>query len=60
MFLQAKPLAITHVALASMRIQVETVVHELRSDFGFFKLARTCETILRRRFSYDGDTKYLK
>ena len=25
----------------------ETVVHELRSYFGFFRLQRTCETILR-------------
>jgi hypothetical protein len=37
----------------------ETVVHELRTYFGFFKLARTCESILRF-YSYDGATNYLK
>ena len=37
----------------------ETSVHELRTYFGFFKLGRTCESILRF-FSYDGATNYLK
>ena len=37
----------------------ETVVHELRTYFGVFKLARTCESILRF-YSYDGGTNYLK
>jgi hypothetical protein len=37
----------------------ETVVHELRAYFGFFKLGRTCESILHL-FSYDGTTNYLK
>jgi hypothetical protein len=37
----------------------ETVVHELRTYFGFFKLRRTCESILRF-FSYDGATNHLK
>jgi hypothetical protein len=37
----------------------ETVVHELRAYFGFFKLARACESVLRF-YSYDGDTNYLK
>ena len=37
----------------------ETAVHELRAYFGFFKLARTCESTLRF-FSYDGATNYLK
>ena len=37
----------------------ETAVHELRAYFGFFKLARTCESILRF-YSYDGVTNYLK
>jgi hypothetical protein len=37
----------------------ETAVHELRSYFGFFKLARTCGSTLRF-FSYDGATNYLK
>jgi hypothetical protein len=35
--------------------EFETAVHELRAYFGFFKLARTCETILRY-YSYDGAT----
>ena len=35
------------------------MVHELRTYFGFFKLARTCESILRF-YSYDGATNYLK
>jgi hypothetical protein len=33
----------------------ETAVHELRAYFGFFKLARACESILRF-YSYDGST----
>ena len=37
----------------------ETVVHELRAYFGFFKLVHTCESILRF-YSYDGTTNYLK
>jgi hypothetical protein len=37
----------------------ETAVCELRSYFGFFKLARSCETILRF-YSYDGATNYVK
>ena len=37
----------------------ETAVYELRAYFGFFKLARTCETILRF-YSYDGATNYVK
>jgi hypothetical protein len=37
----------------------ETVVYELRSYFGFFKLARACETILRF-YSYDVVTNYVK
>ena len=37
----------------------ETAVHELRSYFGFFKLARACEYVLRF-YSYDGATNYLK
>ena len=36
-----------------------TAVYELRAYFGFFKLARTCESILRF-YSYDGATNYLK
>ena len=37
----------------------ETAIHELRSYFGFFRLQRTFETILRF-FSYDGATNYIK
>jgi hypothetical protein len=37
----------------------ETSVHELRVYFGFFKLAHTCESILRF-YSYDGTTNYVK
>ena len=37
----------------------ETVVHELRTYFGFFKLVHTCESILCF-YSYDGSTNYLK
>ncbi len=37
----------------------ETVVHELRSYLGLFKLARTCESILRF-YSYNGATNFLK
>ena len=37
----------------------ETAVYELRSYFVFFKLARSCETILRF-YSYDGATNYVK
>jgi hypothetical protein len=37
----------------------ETAVHELRAYFGFFKLARTCESILRF-YSYNGATNYLQ
>ena len=37
----------------------ETVVHELRSYFGFFRLQRTFETMLRF-YSYDGVTNYIK
>ncbi len=37
----------------------ETAVHELRTYFGFFRLQRTCETILRF-YSYDGVTNYIK
>jgi hypothetical protein len=37
----------------------ETAVHELRTYFGFFKLGRTCESVLRF-YSYDGSTNYLK
>jgi hypothetical protein len=36
-----------------------TAVHELRAYFGFFNLARACESILRF-YSYDGATNYLK
>ena len=39
--------------------EFETTVHELKAYFGFFKLARTCETILRY-YSYDGATNYVK
>ena len=39
--------------------EFETAVHELRAYFGFFKLARTCETILRY-YSYDGATNYVR
>ena len=39
--------------------EFETTVHELRAYFGFFKMSRTCETILRI-YSYDGDTNYVK
>jgi len=35
----------------------ETVVDELRVYFEFFKLGRTCESILRF-YSYDGATNY--
>ena len=34
-------------------------VHELRAYFGFFKFARSCESILRF-YSYNGATNYLK
>ncbi len=37
----------------------ETAVHELRTYFGFFKLGRACESVLRF-YSYDGATNYLK
>jgi hypothetical protein len=37
----------------------ETTVHELRTYFGFFKLAHTCESILRF-YSYNWTTNYLK
>jgi hypothetical protein len=37
----------------------ETAVHELRAYFGFFKLAHTCESILRF-YSCNGATNYLK
>ncbi len=33
----------------------ETVVYELKTYFGFFKVANICESILRL-FSYDGVT----
>ena len=49
---------ITTVALKLMR-NSKTAVHELKAYFGFFKLARTCETILRY-YSYDGATNYVK
>jgi hypothetical protein len=39
--------------------EFETAVYELRAYFGFFKLARTCESILRF-YSYNGATNYLK
>jgi len=39
--------------------EFETTVHELRAYFGFFKLARACESVLRF-YSYDGSTNYLK
>jgi hypothetical protein len=39
--------------------EFETTVHELKAYFGFFKLTRTCETILRY-YSYDGVTNYVK
>jgi hypothetical protein len=39
--------------------EFETAVHELRAYFGFFKLARACESVLRF-YSYDGTTNYLK
>ena len=44
---------------APVDAEFETTVHELRAYFGFFKLARTCESILRF-YSYDGATNYLK
>jgi hypothetical protein len=37
----------------------ETSVHELWTYFGFFKISRTCESILRF-YSYNGVTNYLK
>ena len=37
----------------------ETVVYELRTYFGIFKFAHTCETILRF-YSYDGSTNHVK
>jgi hypothetical protein len=37
----------------------ETVVHELETYFGFFRLQHTCETILRF-YSYDGTTNYVR
>jgi hypothetical protein len=37
----------------------ETSVHELRTYFGFFNLAHTCESILCF-YPYDGSTNYLK
>jgi hypothetical protein len=37
----------------------ETVVHELTVYFGVFKLAHTCEIILRY-YSYDGATNYVR
>jgi hypothetical protein len=37
----------------------ETVVHELKASFGFFRLQSTCETILRF-YSYDGSTNYVR
>jgi hypothetical protein len=37
----------------------ETVVHELKAYFGFFRLQRTCETILRF-YSYYGSTNYVR
>ena len=39
--------------------EFETTVHELKSYFGFLRLQRTCETILRF-YSYDGNTNYVK
>jgi hypothetical protein len=39
--------------------EFETAVHELRAYFGFFKLARSCESILRFYY-YNGVTNYLK
>jgi hypothetical protein len=39
--------------------EFETAVYELRAYFGFFKLAHTCESVLRF-YSYDGVTNYLK
>jgi hypothetical protein len=37
----------------------ETAVHELKAYFGFFRLQRTCETILRF-YSYDGATNHVR
>ena len=39
--------------------EFETTFYKLRSYFGFFKLAHTCETILRF-YSYDDSTNYVK
>ena len=37
----------------------ETAVYELKAYFGFFRLQRACETILRF-YSYDGATNYVR
>ncbi len=37
----------------------ETTVYELKTYFGFFRLQRTCETILHF-YSYDGATNYVR
>jgi hypothetical protein len=37
----------------------QTAVHEFTAYFGFFRLQRTCETILRF-YSYDGATHYVR
>ena len=58
MSLQAKLLAITHGA-SNVNEDFETAVHELKSYFGFFKLQRTRETILRF-YSCDGATNCTK
>ena len=38
---------------------VETAVYELKAYFGFFRLQRACETILRFH-SYDGSTNFVR
>ena len=60
-FLQVKHPGITPPLTCDINIgeDFETTVHELRSYFGFFRLQRTCETILRF-YSYDGATNYIK
>jgi hypothetical protein len=48
-----------YVCVINTDADFETTVHELKSYFGFFRLQRTSETILRF-YSYDGGTNYVR
>jgi hypothetical protein len=46
-------LKLCHANISRKKGGLETTVHELKYYFGFFKLQRPCETILRF-YAYDG------